>query len=43
VSGSRKIKPGPAPKLGEHSDKVLTDHGYSVEEISALRKAGVLG
>jgi len=28
----------PAPELGGHTDEVLTDIGYSVEEIAALRR-----
>jgi formyl-CoA transferase len=32
----------PAPKLGEHTDEVLQAAGYSAEEISGLRKKGIL-
>ena len=31
-----------APKLGEHTDEVLTGIGYTKAEISALRKSGIL-
>ncbi|MGD9614470.1 MAG: CaiB/BaiF CoA transferase family protein [Alphaproteobacteria bacterium] len=38
--------PGPAPTaapvFGQHSDAVLAAHGYSAEEIAALRKHGVV-
>ncbi|MGH3326548.1 MAG: CaiB/BaiF CoA transferase family protein [Streptomycetales bacterium] len=33
----------PAPLLGEHTDDVLAGHGYSPEEISALREKGAVG
>ena len=32
----------PAPKLGEHTDEVLQAAGYSAEEISGLRKKGIV-
>jgi formyl-CoA transferase len=32
----------PAPKLGEHTDEVLQAAGYSSEEISGLRKKGIV-
>ena len=32
----------PAPKLGEHTDEVLTDLGFSADEISALRARQVI-
>jgi formyl-CoA transferase len=32
----------PAPALGEHTDEVLLAAGYSSEEISGLRKQGIL-
>ena len=33
----------PAPRLGEHGDAVLTEAGFSAEEIAALRRSGVVG
>jgi formyl-CoA transferase len=30
------------PRLGEHSDEVLTEHGYSPAQLAALRAEGVL-
>jgi crotonobetainyl-CoA:carnitine CoA-transferase CaiB-like acyl-CoA transferase len=32
----------PPPRLGEHSDEVLRDAGYSAAEIERLRGAGVI-
>jgi alpha-methylacyl-CoA racemase len=32
----------PGPGLGEHTDQVLTEAGYGVEEIAALREAGAV-
>jgi formyl-CoA transferase len=34
---------GPAPKLGQHTDEVLSELGLSASEIAALREKGVLG
>ncbi len=33
---------GPAPLVGEHNEEVLTELGYSTEEIAALREQGVI-
>lgn len=33
----------PAPRLGEHTDAVLADGGFSADEIASLRRAGVIG
>lgn len=35
--------PETAPQMGEHTDEVLTEMGFSREEIDALRAAGVVG
>jgi crotonobetainyl-CoA:carnitine CoA-transferase CaiB-like acyl-CoA transferase len=32
----------PAPLLGEHTDEILAEHGYTVEEIAALRAKKVV-
>ena len=34
--------PRPAPSFGQHSEAVLAQHGYSSDEISALRSAGAI-
>jgi formyl-CoA transferase len=36
VAGADKIPPTAAPKLGEHSEQVLSQLGYSLEEIKEL-------
>lgn len=33
----------PAPTLGEHTDEVLSESGFTPDEIAALRRAGALG
>jgi crotonobetainyl-CoA:carnitine CoA-transferase CaiB-like acyl-CoA transferase len=33
----------PPPRLGEHTDEVLTEAGYPAAEIDALRERGVIG
>jgi formyl-CoA transferase len=32
----------PAPKLGEHTDEVLREIGFSAAEMEQLRKAGII-
>jgi formyl-CoA transferase len=32
----------PAPVLGEHTDAILAELGYSPERIEALRAAGIV-
>jgi crotonobetainyl-CoA:carnitine CoA-transferase CaiB-like acyl-CoA transferase len=34
---------GPAPLVGEHTDKILAELGHDADSIAALRKKGVLG
>ncbi len=34
---------GPPPVLGQHSEEILAEAGYSPEEIAAMIKAGVAG
>jgi crotonobetainyl-CoA:carnitine CoA-transferase CaiB-like acyl-CoA transferase len=43
IRGQQKVKPRPAPAVGEHSDEVLRAAGYSDSEIRALRQQGVIG
>jgi formyl-CoA transferase len=42
VQGSEKVAPRRAPSIGEHSDAVLAEAGYSADEIGRLRSLGVL-
>jgi itaconate CoA-transferase len=43
VVAGRTAPMGPVPALGEHTDAVLAELGYTVEELTDLRAAGVLG
>jgi crotonobetainyl-CoA:carnitine CoA-transferase CaiB-like acyl-CoA transferase len=42
IGGQQKVKPRRAPNVGEHSDEVLRDAGYSDSEIRALQAEGVI-
>ncbi len=42
IDGETKVRPQRAPSLGQHTDAVLREAGYSVEEITRLRALGVL-
>jgi crotonobetainyl-CoA:carnitine CoA-transferase CaiB-like acyl-CoA transferase len=37
------VAPGPAPAIGQHSEQVLREAGYSDVEIARLRALTVLG
>ncbi|MEV6750442.1 CaiB/BaiF CoA transferase family protein [Streptomyces sp. NPDC058322] len=43
IDQERKVPPGPAPNLGEHTDAVLRDLGYDDAAIAELRGAEVVG
>ena len=43
LDGEAKVAPRFAPKVGEHSDAVLHDFGYSVDDIARLRERGIIG
>ena len=34
---------GPAPKLGEHNKEILTNLGYTSEQIKDMEKNGIIG
>ena len=42
LSGEAKVTPRAAPKVGQHSDTVLREAGYSADEIERLRERGVV-
>jgi len=42
ISGQQKTKPRPAPAVGEHSEEVLREAGYSESDIRSLRAEGVI-
>jgi crotonobetainyl-CoA:carnitine CoA-transferase CaiB-like acyl-CoA transferase len=43
LDGRRPRYGGPPPLLGEHSEEILREAGYSAEEVAALVAAGVAG
>ncbi len=43
LDGEAKAAPVRAPTVGQHSETVLRNAGYSAEEIARLRNLGVLG
>jgi formyl-CoA transferase len=42
IEGAAKVAPVRAPSVGQHSEAVLHDAGYSAEEIAKLKTLGVL-
>ena len=34
--------PGPPPEVGEHTDQILTEAGFSPDEVTRLRAAGIV-
>ncbi|MEO8298199.1 MAG: CaiB/BaiF CoA-transferase family protein [Burkholderiales bacterium] len=42
LSGEQKVRPRPAPAVGQHSDEVLREAGFGSDEIERLRRAGVV-
>jgi crotonobetainyl-CoA:carnitine CoA-transferase CaiB-like acyl-CoA transferase len=43
VHGVKKVSARRAPDLGEHNESVLTELGFSANDIGALRSSGALG
>jgi len=43
VEGHEKVRPRPAPAIGEHTDEVLRSLGYDADAIARLRRHGVVG
>jgi crotonobetainyl-CoA:carnitine CoA-transferase CaiB-like acyl-CoA transferase len=42
IDGETKVAPRRAPSVGQHSEEVLREAGYSAEDIERLRSLGVL-
>jgi crotonobetainyl-CoA:carnitine CoA-transferase CaiB-like acyl-CoA transferase len=43
IAGQEKSLPRPAPDVGQHSEEILRETGYTEVEISAMRDAGIIG
>jgi crotonobetainyl-CoA:carnitine CoA-transferase CaiB-like acyl-CoA transferase len=43
LDGETKVAPRRAPSVGQHTDEVLQQAGYSTDDIGRLRALGVLG
>ena len=43
IIAGRELRMDPVPGLGEHTDRVLADFGYSPSEIEELRRQGAIG
>jgi len=43
IEGVEPRPAGRAPRLGEHSNEILREAGFDVEDIERLRAAGVVG
>jgi crotonobetainyl-CoA:carnitine CoA-transferase CaiB-like acyl-CoA transferase len=43
IDGATKIAPGRAPAVGQHSEPVLREAGYSAGEIARMKGLGILG
>jgi crotonobetainyl-CoA:carnitine CoA-transferase CaiB-like acyl-CoA transferase len=42
IDGERPFHPMGAPALGQHTDEVLLEEGYTQEEIDGLRERGIV-
>jgi crotonobetainyl-CoA:carnitine CoA-transferase CaiB-like acyl-CoA transferase len=40
ISGVAKVAPRPPPTLGQHTDEILHEHGFTAGQIVALRREG---
>jgi crotonobetainyl-CoA:carnitine CoA-transferase CaiB-like acyl-CoA transferase len=43
VDGEEKTRPRAAPAVGQHTDEVLREAGFSADEIARMRAAGFVG
>jgi formyl-CoA transferase len=39
LEGAPKVAPRPAPAMGQHTDEVLAEYGFSAAEIAQMREA----
>ena len=42
VDGLARVGAKPAPEMGQHTDEVLSELGYSAADISGMREAGIV-
>ena len=42
LDGAPRTRPSRPPAIGEHSEEILREHGFSPEEIEALQEAGAI-
>jgi crotonobetainyl-CoA:carnitine CoA-transferase CaiB-like acyl-CoA transferase len=42
VDGEDKVAPRRAPAVGQHSEEVLREAGYTADDVARLKKLGVL-
>jgi formyl-CoA transferase len=42
MSGTPIVPQAQAPTLGEHTDEILAEHGYSATEITRFREQGAV-
>jgi crotonobetainyl-CoA:carnitine CoA-transferase CaiB-like acyl-CoA transferase len=42
IVGSSKVKPGPAPRLGEHGEEILRELGFAPADIALLKASGTV-
>ena len=42
IDGAPRTRPSRPPAIGEHSEEILREHGFSPEEIEALQEAGAI-
>ena len=42
IDGAPRTRPSRPPGIGEHSEEILREHGFSPEEIEALQEAGAI-
>lgn len=43
VGGETKRAPGKAPNIGQHTDEILREYGYSADDITSFRHDKTVG